>query len=797
MIASRLSCWQVGWLWVAVCMAALLFSCSSDSSGDEYSFERSIQDAVIEKTCLTDTVESGECYLLIWRQPLETSNLVRYHIWLDTNVVSEDDVTPPSGATSSSSIQVDFVDRDGIYYDTLDLTSYMETYVGKQDSVQIALWGEYDDDGILGRIVRTFVVLGDNIDPARVQYSDSATHNSLAISWTRPIDQVDYYHADSLDGPIVGYNIYFWGDDGQDMSNVSLSLTLGGVDAQERLVLDSRWRDSAGTLQIVSVSSDYSELHCAIIDGNGFRGDSLDDFVLTISGLQQESAYELTIVAYDSAGNTSESETEVLETTDSIPPLAPPAFWTRADTNDGLVRLDSNRLFLYWLRAVDPLQLHSGIYFAADSLFIPSDCVEKTCYRQLESYEVQMWDGEEWAAIVDADDVSKTTNAVDDDARWTLSGDSMAVDEEGIYTGDTVRWMVPGDTVMLRVRSVDSSGAVSDWFTDTLHLSWGKLASVSCPEGFVPVARRTGADTTYGRNFCIERFEHMDTDTSFDRNELYVDTRSSCQAMSDDSFDVDLCPMDDWYSACLSGGVSYGVIEESSFNASTFIYSTCNQGTGDSSSAFSLASRNRNCVSTDGVRDLPGQLQEWVWGIDTTMDTTIDKNVTPYDTTIDTTIDTTGFLKGSSYVSFETDELSDLAKCTAKGTPMRYRPTYTMDTVYLYIVSGVFDTLLEIDTSLGDVDSLLLPSQFTDHLLVYQVRHPNDSSLILGYDSLDLAEYNRRGGDVWVNAIANGLDYHLVDTVNVLLLGETGARKSTRNFYKDPSIGFRCCARPK
>ena len=44
------------------------------------------------------------------------------------------------------------------------------------------------------------------------------------------------------------------------------------------------------------------------------------------------------------------------------------------------------------------------------------------------------------------------------------------------------------------------------------------------------------------------------------------------------------------------------------------IFSYCNVGTNDSIFAKSFIDRNSKCANRYGIRDLPGQYQEWVLG---------------------------------------------------------------------------------------------------------------------------------------------------------------------------------------
>jgi hypothetical protein len=659
------------------------------------------------------------------------------------------------------------------------------------------MWAEYDDSGIPGRIVRTYAILGDLLPPARVLYSDSSTYNTLVIRWNRPTDQVDYYNGDSINGSILGYDISIMAEDkSQILFNDSVSLKIGRMAAPGRLLKNSRWNlDSLPFMPNKTVSSAAFEIHCAIQDGLGFQGDSLDEFELTISGLNSEVKLTVAITAMDFSGNSGmTSEQRTLNTTDSIAPILPVSFWFQTDTLDSnRVRVDSNRVVLFWLRSVDPLKTNSGISYTQTNLVIPKGCLEGTCYRNIAKYQMEWLNGSVWVPLQRGDGLENTYLQVESAKRWTKASTgkvAMVEDSAGQYTGDTLRWMIPGDTVMVRLRSIDSSGAMSSpWLVDTLILSRGNFAKYTCPSGFVPAKGKL--DST----LCVERFEHRDSLGKFSRNVLFSEARATCKAIP--GANADLCSESQWASVCASGGSSYGTIQESDFRAETFLMWYCNQGTGDSASALNLDARNVLCSSRDGVRDLPGQLQEWTWTTLSRMDTTYAKDSSRIFTPRpDTAV---GVLKGSSYVLFDAVvDRSLLAKCTAKGTPVRNRPKYTLTkTAYLYFANGRTDTLLVRDTTRVAIDSIK-PNRYMDSLIIFKVARTTVPNVILGYDTLNYQEYLRRGESIWTSAMGQGiLTYSKVNVIPAFLYGGTESRTSTASFYFDGSIGFRCCAQPK
>lgn len=777
-------------IWLAL-LALLFMSCSDDSSGNEYSFERSVLEFTAVKRCSDRAARPGDpCYMLKWRHPIERTKLLRYHIWIDTLVVNDTIRDVPEEALTKS-IQIPYGDGRGDY-DSLDLTSYLSAYLDR-DSLHVAIWAEYGDGGSPGSIQRLYLFFGDDIAPGRVQFTDSTNQNTLWLGWSRPTDQQDFYFPDSVSGPIAGYNLHLYAEDAnQDLRNLKVQLEIAGGDSlasgdTSAFRRHSRFRYRDGMLMVDTTASgvaDKSHLRFVILDGKGFASETAKNrYRLRIDGLKPQSYYGVSLSVWDSAGNSTgttdaDASGRRILTTDTVEPLIATRFWLRSDTVDGgKPRLDSNRLVLYWPRSVDPLVPRSGIVL--DSLLsIPSGCLANYCYREVASYKVDLWNGTAWESA------SRAGGSVGDkyNIRYARSGDTLKENLDGMYVTDTLRWVTPGDTLIVRVRAVDSSGYISKALVDTIVASRGALWNVSCPPSFVPVSRTVSGVT---ETYCVEKNEHSESGT-YMRNVIYQDARATCQAMAGQSgfagFQVDLCREDQWRSACLSQGRSrYGVIEDAPFSALEFLFQNCNVGTWDSTTAADPTKRNPICKSPDGVRDLPGNLQEWAIGTETVTDSITKK----------TRIDTIAVLKGTSYVLFDGADRTELAQCAVRARPHRIRPKYTQDTVWLYRNGSSVDTVLVKDTT-RTLYVAIPPSAFQDTLLFYTITHPT-SGAVLGTDYVDQKEYRRRGGDTWLKVIWNGLGYTLAEKKRVLIRG-TVKYNDAAAFYVEPSVGFRCCA---
>lgn len=749
-----------------------LFACSDSTEGTDYLFDRAVQDVSVLRECPANADSGAACYELRYRIPIETEKLVRIHFWVDTTYIDDTTKSVPDGAKEHS-IKVEYVDNDEAY-DTLDLTSHIKDYLDR-DSLAIAIWCEYSG-GDEGAVQHLYIHFGDDMPPSTVTAQDSVWTTGAVFDWTRPTDQVDYYKPSELDGKIMGYNIVLYAEDTtEDIRNLRLKLTWNsGVDstgnikykrnARFRAVADSVWIDTVSHGDNVK-----NYLRIAVKDSLGFdfENDSSNRFRLTVEGLKAESRYTIGITAWDSAGNASSGASSVTSnqlfiTTDSIAPLMPTKLWVRADSaHPETARLDSNRVIIYWSRSVDPLTVKHGITVDT-ALIIPYNCSVYTgCYRDVASYEVDLWNGSGWESAKNAGG----TTAEKYSSSYARSGDSMVVSTSGTYIADTLRWVVPSDTLIVRIRSVDSSGYYSKATIDTIAVTLGPEADLNCPAGFVPVR---SSDTS---RFCIEKYEHKVTDSTFAHNVIYSEAAAACSSVTAAGFAVSLCKIADWETACTARKrVTYGVIEETDFSASEYLFSYCNVGTDDSTGSALLSKRNAKCVSPDGVHDMPGSYQEWVTG---------------------SKADTLQVLKGTSYSYFSGEDRTGLAKCTTRSYPYRNRAAFTKDTVYLYRESSKVDTTTTKDTS-RTLYAILTQKNFTDTLQYFKVINPATKKVV-GEDYIPLAEYRRRG-DAWLATIANGLTYEKDSTSVVFLLGTSVPYIGAASFYKDASIGFRCCA---
>ena len=747
-------------------LVGLFVGCDDDDSGVEYMYDREVMEVNVLNTCASKTDSGEACYRISFHYPYERDDFEAVYLWLGTDVVDDTSKSVTSSQCNKATAVFEYSGNDKADYDTIDLTSEVKKYLDEVDSLQVVLFCKYSDGGNPGAVYRLILPLNDNIPPSVVSVRDSSWTTGALFTWYRPTDQVNFYTPTELSGPIVGYNIVI--SSGSKTENLQdLEVSVEG--ASDKLVLHSRIRNSDSVYIDSLPKEEKNTLHIVVLDGKGFdtEVDSNNFFRLMVNGLKPMTSYSFSMTSWDTSGNSSTEFKQNFNTTDSIAPLMPTSIYTIEDSLfPGKARLDSNnRLLIYWGRSVDPVNKSHNI--KSDTvLIIPDDCERKYCYDTVASYVIEHYNTmiKEWEKY--------TSYEVGGSGRYEKSYDwkngEMKVNSKGRFVTDTLRWISPGDTVILRIRSIDKSGYYSAALIDTIFVSPGPLAeNISCPNGFMPVS------VNDSNVFCMERLEHQNDSGEFVVNVLHSEALETCEALSSDEYDVSLCGERDWELVCLSGGsLSYGVVEEENTNASDMLLRTCNISSNDSVSAMSFASRNPDCVNPMGIRDLPGQLQEWALG---------------------RSDDSLAVLKGSSYIVYNGIDKESVAFCTNRSVPFYTRLEYTTDPVYLYREGAKVDTVYEADTS-RTLYKKLTKKDFTDTLQFFDVM--DSSGKKLGEDYAPYVEY-KNGGEKWLTTLSNGLVYKPSRKKAVFLTGKRVAYREAASFYKSKSIGFRCCAYPK
>lgn len=765
-------------LWFALLTGFLVVACTDDKEGVEYKFDRETSEMSVLRQCASDADSGAYCFQLRFRIPIETENLETFYIWVDSIVVGDTAKAVSKSKLEKATATFEYKNSEA-KFDTIDLTPYIQEYVEEgRDSLMIGLFCGYSDDKDPGSVQRVYLHFGDDIDPSLVSFSEDSTWTTGAqFEWYRPSDQTDYYKPNILNGPIAGYNIYIRAEDPEeDIRNLKLTvITAEGTDSTGKKLYKRHSRINVNSDSMWVADFDHgdkrkNELRILVFDGQGI--DTVDNeknrFRLIIEGLKAERSYTRGLVAYDSAGNYSGVEgtaTDLFNTTDSIAPLMPTKIFTLKDSLfPELTRLDSNnRVRIFWGQSVDPKTASHRI--KEDSLLIiPENCAPIVgCYDSIASYVIDYYDGvlKGWKPYTYAGGSDRYRKT------YSIDADSMRVDPDGVIITDTIRWVAPGDTLIIRIRSKDPSGYYSKALVDTIVVSPGKLGSqMECPAGFVPVKSDSSV-------FCMEKFEHRDSSGKFVTNVLHSEAVAACEAVSASGFTVSLCGERDWLQVCLSGGTySYGVVEDDSLSAAEYLYSYCNVRSGDSSMAMDVSLRNPRCTNPMGVRDLPGELQEWVKG---------------------RSEDTLAVIKGGSYMVYGGLDREAQALCTTRSFPYFTRPAYTKDTIYLYREGTRVDTTYMVDSS-RTLYGMLTQKDFKDSLQFFDVQDSNGNSI--GTDYALYSEY-KKGGDEWLEELAGNLKYVPDHVEAVFLTGEKVAYRQAAAFYRSPAIGFRCCAYPE
>lgn len=330
--------------------------------------------------------------------------------------------------------------------------------------------------------------------------------DGAVFDWSRPTDQTDFYSPEILDGPIAGYNIVIYAlNEDEDIRKAKITLLHAGeVDSTGSKLYKRNYRYKTRNDSVwldTTASNEKRYVRLAIPDGEGFSDvDSLNRFRLVVRGLKSESRYTIGITSYDSSGNYSGSivsaeYNQMFITTDKVAPLMATRLFVVEDSlHPGYARLDSNnRVRIFFSKSLDPF-VDNGHILEDSVLVVPDSCVEDFCYRQVHSYQVDRYDGSDWVRLTEAG--GEVIDRYQD--LYKVSGDSFKIADFGNFVVDTIRWVSPGDTLILRVRSVDSSGYYSRALIDTIFVSSMDTSGLECPDGFLAV-------TTDSSSFCMER----------------------------------------------------------------------------------------------------------------------------------------------------------------------------------------------------------------------------------------------------------------------------------------------------
>jgi hypothetical protein len=284
---------------LAIFISLALLACSDDKNNPTYPFERTVSDLSVVKRCpnINET-----CYLMmIWQHPIEKKDLQSYYVWIDTTVVKDSVQTVSQEQMDKATRVLAYKSGDG---DSLNLTNLIGEFL-ERDSLHVAIWAKYSGES--GAVMHLYIYFGDDTPPSPATFGDSASADVIYIDWVRPTDQRDFYSPGEINGPIAGYNLSIKADDpGENIKDYgNISVRLNGTSMNSYKL--QRFRKNGRGIELVNENSNIGTnyLTYAIPDGKGFESLQDNNWSVRILNLNPEHSYEITIVAWDSAGNSS------------------------------------------------------------------------------------------------------------------------------------------------------------------------------------------------------------------------------------------------------------------------------------------------------------------------------------------------------------------------------------------------------------------------------------------------------------------------------------------------------------
>lgn len=753
---------------LAVFTLAFLSACSSEDRNDNFSLEREIPALRVE---FQDSI-----FVLSWDEPValltEPEQFQGYHLWvvldednqeafIEDEIPSAEDFNYNADSWSSEILRFEPQVAAGespswVIPDTLIQQAR------DQGSVTLVFlaWADFGTDFRVARVPAR-LYLQDVFPADKVQLEVEHGDRWAKIEWKRPSDLVS--RVPNVDnGKIFGYNFKIQFQEGAgsiydlDSAQLLMDSTTLPLDAQLKPNMQIKTLNNLSplanvdsTFELYSLKGNHQGMiHLAIVD-QGRRGEGDSVFTLYFEGLEDRTGYQVSVMSFDSLGNTIDQQTESFfspatiefKTTDTTEPL----FNTQQALQLIPSASDPSRRILMWDSASDP----SGI---ASYLITKIDSTERGVDTTLiELFQSQLRD----TTIVQGIELHKHY--------------------------DTLNYFIPQYQVQLRIQAVDSSGYRSQFVDTTLQIA------PTHPEYTCPDTLMVALQTSAGQVYCIDQYERSEDPTQA-QLQFTVDINASsaqeyCQGLADvvdasGTWEFDLCSETQWEHACegeaATEALNYGLLENGNFSqAQGKLFSECNVGTLDSN-AVQMVDRSLQCVTEDGVYDLSGQYQEWV------------------------RTDSSFALKGSSWSAGEgvlQSNLVAMARCQAQSIPVREIPDYvTPATKLIRLTDGTI--LVETDSLLQDtliqarIQDTLGESYYNDEVLLFDISREGES-LVQNFP-VDYNQY-RRDSVQFAEVYFNGLDVTLTERLKtVYILGRS--TQSAIQFHQGSSISLRCCA---
>ncbi len=780
-----------------VSIFGILIACGTVNETQDRPFDAKVsQFQVFKDSVEIDSTTKEFQYFIKWRKPYSAYPVGAYYIWVNDSLVTSE--------VSSKLFEADIVHTPettdsiisvNIHQQVLDEIESDELNNERKLKLNITIWADLTkgpnntSEPTDGEPVYSIVRFIDTDPPLFAIPEIDVLENQFILTWQRPKDIVDFYQSEADTGIIFGYDLKIYALDTasngllrSSFNTDDVTLTLNGevipIEFYGKKITNVNNVLQISDLSSESLNNPESKLFFVVKDSARFNTvtESANTYQLTVTGLKSESAFKIEdFNVYDVAGNATTIDSLFVKLTDDSKPVS-------ALNSTAQFILDSTTAEISW---DIPEQLKNGL---CNPLNVDSLC--DIFFYDIQIQELLVSTGNDTTYPIAQQyigfSISEFKKYFDN-----LSFEDSTFSIQSARFTDTIGNIVPGKELRVAIVATDASGHKSDTvFIDVPVYSYGDTTVVHCPVNMVPIVNQDSSAVPMA--YCIEQFEHRDLLDDFVISVTAEEAVAACAAVNplDTLFDYHLCTEREWYRAC-SGktGVTreYGAISPSAFYLEEF----CNIGT---DSAHIFEERREECITAEGVRDLPGQLQEWVALADTSRYIAVDQLSVGY------------AVKGASYA--QVDNLTDFedkfkyATCDNISVPGELRPIYILNEIMVY--NKAVYTQIQLDTLFKDsiptvtryqidalsrrdsieLDSLALFSNI-EQIGIY-TNTPDTIQMPLQLDS---------NGIALDSIVLNGDELYIkINTLN----GYNAGNEKVYDLmsYKKPFLSFRCCATP-
>lgn len=713
----------------------LLFflSCSSESE-PESNMEREISGLRLSF--------KGDSTFLVWNSLNSPHKVTHIYIWADNTESLQIDLKEPS----ESQLNDDDLGLKRWVFAKKDSTLERTEFLIPQDflesikdypKIHFIVWAKFTE-GNEG-IPQELSFYPSDIFPADRPNVDIVRRpNSLELNFVRPKDMVSQIPGKSQNGVIEGYKLIVSLDSNGDYAN-QITVNSGGINPLGIYAnKDFKFDITTDTFsEFIDVPLESSFKQWAIVDGRSrdslSQVNSKDSLSITINNLLPQNNYQIQLLAVDVKGN-------LLSHLDNSPVQGYRINVATTDESQPvmvddilLTLLENGYGEIRFKASKDPSGIAKYVIEITDSLDIYGVGADST----LQGIGVL---GLNRMLVLD-------------------SASTESIAQASGFIKDTIPKIFRSFSYVISIKAEDKTGYQSQ----ARLYSHSQEQDDSCPSGYVSM------DSTAESN-CVAQFEYADESANVLTNVFWTEAVEKCNAIKDTAFDFYLCSESEWSNSC-GGGVSrnYGIFKDDISS----LLQDCQQFSGDSTQAFSLLQRNIACINEYGVLDIPGQIQEW--------------------TTDSLSRDLPAVIKGGNYISSGLNRSQELTlgTCEARAYGSWVRPVIVTiaeneGTKYLLATDALVS---EVDSSQRYliVDSLNF-KDMDETFYSLEIYLDSDKKTLPRKDTLD---ENLKG-----LFDSNSL-YHQ-DVIASDLTAFKGKRIKDQYkrqiHYKQPYVGFRCCA---